>query len=63
MQYSGKSYSDKFLCPVCGNARRFNLNFLSNRRVPHCDGNQIKAGDRLEYTAYRAARLQAEARP
>jgi hypothetical protein len=42
VHYSGKSYSDSFVCPICSNHRRYNLNFLGSRKV-FCDGRKIQA--------------------
>ncbi len=62
LHYHTKSYSDEFVCPVCGLARRFNLNYLGNRRVPMCDGKQIKAGDKLTFAEYQALKARAKAK-
>jgi hypothetical protein len=59
--YSNKNYSDKFVCGVCGKSRRFSLNFLGNRRVPMCDGVNIKSGETLDYHTYRALKERAKA--
>lgn len=37
LRFATKSWSDSFKCPVCGEAKRFNLNFLGGKRVM-CDG-------------------------
>lgn len=42
LQYSGKCYSDSFLCPTCGTSRRYNLNFLGTA-IPVCNGQKIVA--------------------
>lgn len=54
-----KSYSDAFKCPVCGAVHRFNLNYLGNRRVPMCDGETIKAGEKLTLAEWQAATAKA----
>lgn len=59
LQYSNKNYSDLFVCIECGKSRRFSLNFLGGRRVPMCDGVNIKGGDKLDYQAYRAMKDKA----
>lgn len=33
VHFSGRSYSDQFLCPVCGRRQRQNLSFLGRRRL------------------------------
>lgn len=35
--YNGKNWSDRFMCPTCGAARRANLNFLGRRQFV-CNG-------------------------
>lgn len=59
LHYSNKNYSDRFKCSVCGNSRRFSLNFLGGRRVPMCDGKNIKAGEKLEFKKFRELKEMA----
>jgi hypothetical protein len=59
LRYSAKNWSDEFVCCACGKARRFSLNYLGLRRVPMCDGESIKAGEALEWEAWRALTDQA----
>jgi len=61
LQYSNKNYSDLFMRITCGKSRRFSLNFLGGRRVPMCNGHEIKAGDKLDFKTYKELRDQADA--
>lgn len=45
LHYHGKNWSDRFVCPICGNSRRYNLNYLGRRKV-YCDGRTIVAKTR-----------------
>jgi len=40
LQYSFKTWSDRFKCPVCGASQRRSLNFLGSRKLV-CDGERI----------------------
>ena len=58
IDFHTKSYSYEFCCPICRKTRRFNTNYLGSRRVPMCDGKQIKAGPKLDWDGFQSVRAQ-----
>lgn len=42
-QFHTKSWSYRYVCPVCGAAKRQNANYLGRRRTMACDGLAIRA--------------------
>jgi hypothetical protein len=59
VQFHTKSYSTMFECPCCGLRRRYNLNYLGQRKVPMCDGVKMTVTDRLSFSEWTAAKNKA----